>query len=83
MGSRGSPWAALRRAYTEASEKTDAAADRARPGLISGGPLARFPRWARETGDPTSLAPPIPVNVEDFSELPAVVRPVEPDPSLN
>jgi hypothetical protein len=27
--------------------------------------------------------PPIPVNVEDFSDLPAVVRPVEPDLSPN
>ena len=76
--------AALRRAYTEASEKADAAGERARPR-----PHIRRAHWHAYRVGPgrqevrLHWLPPIPVNVEDFSDLPAVVRPVEPDPSPN
>ncbi len=76
--------AALRRAYAEASEKADAAADRAHPR-----PHIRRAHWHAYRVGPgrqevrLHWLPPIPVNVEDFSDLPTVVRPVEPDSSPN
>jgi len=70
--------AALRRAYAEASERADAEGDRARPR-----PHLRRAHWHAYRVGPgrqeirLHWLPPIPVNVEDLSELPAVVRPVE------
>jgi hypothetical protein len=74
--------AALRRAYADASENADGAGDRARPR-----PHIRRAHWHAYRIGPgrkeirLHWLPPIPVNVEDLSELPAVVHPVEQDSS--
>lgn len=70
--------AALRKAYTEASEKAEEVGDRARPR-----PHIRRAHWHAYRVGPgrqeirLHWLPPIPVNVEDLSDLPVVVRPVE------